>query len=188
MTEDIAKIRASALKSIPMPIVRVLVETRELVWRDIKSIAKNGPTCEWNSCEFLHSEEHSEKESADIITLKKDIEHRLNSTEPQIIRSNEYHKAHTEAIVDNIMKVVNKKLEVIEEEYSSKFEQLENPASYDKSREKLAERNRFRKPNWEIIKSIKKTCRSRKHNQPYWENKWNQERYDRIQEQNWYGI
>ena len=110
---------------------------------------KNGPSCEWNSCQFLHSKEHREKESGDITLLKKDIEQKLNSIESQIIKSNEYHKAHTEAAVNNTMKVVNEKFEVIEEEYSSKLEQLE-PACQKpmrKTKENQAESNRLRKPN-----------------------------------------
>ena len=81
--------------------------------------------------------------------LKKDIEQKLNSIESQIIKSNEYHKAHTEAAVNNTMKVVNEKFEVIEEEYSSKLEQLE-PACQKpmrKTKENQAESNRLRKPN-----------------------------------------
>ena len=121
---------------------------------------KNGPTCEWNSCEFLHSEEHLEKESADIKTLKKDIEHKLNNIESQIIKSNEYHKAHTEAIVDNIMKVVNEKLEVIEEEYSSKLEQLEKAChkamtKAEKNKLKVTDlENQIEQLSSQLIKSV----------------------------------
>ena len=82
---------------------------------------KNSPSCTWKSCEFSHKTENKDGDVSQINNIKENYE--------EIIRANSkiVRESHItiKEIIENYFCILTERIDTIEEEYSSKLEQLE---------------------------------------------------------------
>ena len=85
-------------------------------------MCKNSPTCEWKSCEFLHNTDQLERESAETNAGRKSLEDRINKNE---LKLNNFFDC-MKKIFEKEVKALTDRIDTIEEEYSSKLEEIDN--------------------------------------------------------------
>ena len=85
---------------------------------------KNGSSCEWKSCEFLHSSNQQENIPTDIKEFNKVVEEKIEAFASEMFAS------RVNMLFENRLQLflkenesVNSKIDAIEAEYSSKLEE-----------------------------------------------------------------